>query len=130
MALALWRSVMDLQPPAAHRRTSAYPSPSVFASGGSGKPISLRRLLEQRSKLGRFSRHICSSQCHSCQRLKVGQSSFVIDEGLCVFELQVEEVCEIREDMDELLAIGSIGAQRCAISRIGLRNEAFPIFLE
>src|ERR1700745_3780487 len=116
---------MGQQLQAAHPRTSAYPSSLMFAPDGNGKPISLRRLPEQRSKPGRFSRHICSSQCHSCQRFKVGQSSFVIDEGLCVFELQVEEVCEVREDMDELLAVGSIGAQRCAIGRVGLWNEAF-----
>jgi hypothetical protein len=41
----------------------------------------------------------------------MGQSSFVIHEGLRVFELQTENVGEIREDMNELLAIGRVGAQ-------------------
>ncbi len=60
----------------------------------------------------------------------MGQSSFVIFEGLCVFELQVENVCEIRKNMNELLAIRRIGAQRGSIGSIGLRNEAFAIFLQ
>src|ERR1700678_1350834 len=78
----------------------------------------------------RFSKHICSSQCRSCQRFEVGQSSFVIHEGLHVFELQVESVCEIRKNMNKLLTIGRIGAQCCPVCRIGLWDETFPIFLQ
>ena len=60
----------------------------------------------------------------------MGQSSFVIHEGLRIFELQSREVGEVREDMNKLLTIGRIGAQCCPICRIGLWNQTFPIFLQ
>jgi len=60
----------------------------------------------------------------------MGQSSFVIDEGLRVFKLQTQKVGEVREDMNELLAIGGIGAQCCPVCRIGLWNQPFTVFLQ
>ena len=60
----------------------------------------------------------------------MGQSSFVIFERLRVFELQVEKVCEVRQDMNKLLAIGRVGAQCCPVCCVGLRDQTFPIFLQ
>ena len=60
----------------------------------------------------------------------MGQSGFVIYEGLRVFELQAENVCEVREDVNKLLTIGRVGAQCCPICCIGLWDQSLPIFLQ
>ena len=60
----------------------------------------------------------------------MGQSSFVINKGLRVFELQVENVCEVREHMNKLLTIRGVGAQCCPVCCVGLWNQTFSIFLQ
>ena len=60
----------------------------------------------------------------------MGQRCFVILEGLRVFELQAENVGEVREHVSELLAIGGVGVQCCPVCCIGLWNQTFSIFLQ
>src|SRR5580704_17861239 len=93
---------LALQLRAAHRRTSAYSSSSFEAVSSSefDKPISLQELPGRPSRRERFSEHTCSSQCRSCQRFEVSQCGFVIFKGLCVSELQTENICEVRNDMN------------------------------
>src|SRR5580658_7637305 len=96
---------LALQLQAAHRRTSAYSFSSLEAVSSSeiDKPISLRALPRWPSRRERFSKHICSSQCRSCQRFEMGQRSLVIEKRLRIFELQVEKISEVREHMRELV---------------------------
>src|SRR5882757_1403078 len=121
---------MGRQPRAAHRQTSAYSLPSAAFWNESDRSISLLQLPERRSRRERFSKRICSSQCRSCQGFEVGQRSFVVFEGLCVFELEIEKFCEVRENVNEWLTIRRIGAQGCTIDSIRLGDETIPIFLQ
>src|ERR1700751_5649131 len=111
MALARSHQEADPRQQAAHLRTSAYSLPTAVSRDPTGTPKSRRRLQEQRSRRERFSRHICSSQCRSCQSFEMGQRGFVIYEGLRIFKLQTENVGEVREHMNKLLAIERVGVQ-------------------
>src|SRR5258707_3516610 len=120
MALPRPQRQPDRKLQAACPRTSATLLPLAVWSHECGMPKFQRQLRAQRSKRVRFSKYICSSQCRSCQSFKMGQSSFVIHEGLHVFELQVECVVEVRKDMNELLAVGGVGAQCRSKGCVGL----------
>src|ERR1700739_1145381 len=106
--MALARSHQEAGPrqPACHLRTLAYSFLTAVPPDGTGMPKFQRRLPEQRSRQERFSRHICSSQCRSCQSFEMGQRGFVIYEGLRIFKLQAENLGEVHEHMNKLLAIG------------------------
>src|SRR5882757_3313022 len=60
----------------------------------------------------------------------MGQSNFMINKSLRVFELQVENVGEVREHMCKRLTIGRVGAQCCPVCCVGLWNQTFSIFLQ
>src|SRR6185437_4212962 len=119
---------MDRLPPAVPRRTPG--SPGFLCLNASGMPMLLRERRSPPARRVKFSEHICSSKCRSCQGFKTGQSHLVIEECLRVFEFEIEQVGEIRERVNELVSVRCIGVECGAISSVRLGNETISVFLE
>ena len=60
----------------------------------------------------------------------MSQCYLVVLKGLGVFELQIQNVCKVIDDVNEFLTIRPVGAQGGPVGRIGLRNQAFTVVLE